>query len=76
MFSLTKEIELKWTQRAEQQEEVIRKVNKFDQENSWNFLIKPYHQQQTLLLLTESAKKFELTISNSIFKNKIRSQIS
>ena len=76
VFSLTKETELKWAQRAEQQEEVIRKVNTFDQENSWNFLIKPYHQQQTLLLLIESAKKSQSTISNFIFKNQIWSRIS
>ena len=69
---MTKEVESKWTQKSDQQEEMIKKVNKFDQENSWNFLIKPYHQQQALLLLTKIAEKSQSTISKSIFKNQIQ----
>ena len=43
VFSEEKHIEAQWKQKAETQNEVIKKVNKFDQENYWNFLIKPYH---------------------------------
>ena len=53
MFLGTREVEIKWRQRADTQEEMIKKVNKFDQENYWNFLIKPYHQHQTLQSLTD-----------------------
>ena len=40
MFSMIKEVESTWIQQADQQEEMIKKINKFDQENSLNFLIK------------------------------------
>ena len=43
-----KQLETKWKQKEETQDEIIKKVNKFDQENYWNFLIKPYHQYQNL----------------------------
>ena len=76
MFSGTKEVELKWRQRADTQEEMIKKINNFDQENYWNFFIKPYHQHQTLQSLTDSAKRSQSIIANAIFKGQIRSQIS
>ena len=55
---------------------MIKKFNKFDEENYWNFLIKPYHQHQTLLSLTDLAKRSQSVISNAIFKGQIRSRIS
>ena len=58
------------------QEEMIKKVNKFDQENYWNFLIKPYHQYQILQYLTDSTKTSQLTLSNAVFKGHVRSRIS
>ena len=76
VFSGTKEVELKWRQREDTQEEMIKKFNKFDEENYWNFLIKPYHQHQTLQSLTDSAKRSQSIISNAIFKGQIRSRIS
>ena len=55
---------------------MIKKVSNFDQENYWNFLIKPYHQHQTLQSLTNSTKRSQSVISNAIFKGQIRSRIS
>ena len=57
VFSETRQVETQWKQRADTQEEIIKKVNKFDQENYCNFLIKPYHQHQTLQSLTDSTKR-------------------
>ena len=57
------------------QEERIKKVNKFDQENYWNFLIKPYHQYQTLQSLTDSTKRLQPTLSSVVFKGQVRSRI-
>ena len=50
------------------QEEMIKKVNNFDQENYWQFLIKPYHQYQTVQSLTDSTKRSQQTLSNEVFK--------
>ena len=44
MLLEVKQLEMQWKQKAEMQDETVIKVNKFDQENYWNFLIKPYHQ--------------------------------
>ena len=71
VFSVTREVEMKWRQREDTQEEMIKKVNKFDQENYQNFMIKPYQQHQTLHSLTDSAKRSQSTISNAIFKGHI-----
>ena len=68
MFLGTKEVELKWRQRVDTQEELIKKVDKFDQENYRNFLIKPYHQHQTLQSLTDSAKISQSVISKCYFQ--------
>ena len=57
MFSGTREVEIKWRQRVDTQEEMIKKVNKIDQENYQNFIIIPYHQHQTLQSLIDSAKR-------------------
>ena len=48
MFSMIKEVESRWIQQEDQKEEMIKKIDKFDQENSLNFLIKLYNQHQTL----------------------------
>ena len=58
------------------QEEMIKKVNKFYQENFWNFLIKPYYQYQTLQSLNDSTKRSQPTLSNLVFKGQVRSRIS
>ena len=69
-------METQWKQKAETHDEIIKKVNKFDQENYWNFLIKPYHQYQTLQSLTVSKKISQPTLSNVVFKGHVRSRIS
>ena len=44
MFSMIKEVDSRWIQQADQQEEMIKKIDKFDQENYLNFFITLYHQ--------------------------------
>ena len=75
MLSEVKQLETQWKQKVEIEDEIIKKVNKFDQENYWNFLIKPYHQYQILQSLTDSTRRSQPVLSNAVFKGQFRSRI-
>ena len=76
VHDVEKQIEAQWKKKADTQDEVIKKVNKFDQKNYWNFQIKPYHQYQILQSLTDSTKILQPILSNALFKGQVRSRIS
>ena len=71
-----KPLEAQWKEIIEMQVEIIKKINKFDQENYSNFLIKPYHQYQNLQYLIGSTKRSQSKLSNMIFKGHVRLHIS
>lgn len=68
MLPKLKPLEAQWKESKNMQVETIKKINKFDQENYWNFLIKPYHQCLTLQPLSDSTNKSLPALSNAVFK--------